>query len=288
MEAVGSSHTECVDRAELADFLRRRRDALAPGDVGLSAGARRRAPGLRREEVAALAHMSTDFYARLEQARGSRPSEQTVAALARALRLTPFERDHLYQLAGHNAPPLRFRADQPSAGLVRVLESLASPAQIINDLGVALRQNRLAALLVGDNADRHGLDRSMIYRWFTNPSERLRHPEEEHDLHSRAFVGMLRSAQSRSRDDAEARELIDALLERSEDFQAHWRSHEVTPWDGTIKRFIHPLVGTITLDCQVLISRNVTEILVVFTALPGSDDADKLDLLSVVGGQTFA
>lgn len=277
-----------MDRSELADFLRRRRDALAPGDVGLVEGPRRRASGLRREEVAALAHMSTDFYARLEQARGSRPSEQTVAALARALRLTPFERDHLYQLAGHNPPPLRYRSDQPSAGLIRVMEALASPAQIISDLGVALRQNRMAALLVGDNVDRSGLQRSMIYRWFTDPAERLRHPEDEHDLHSRAFVGMLRSAQSRSAEDAEAQALIDALLARSRDFRVHWRRHEVAPWDGTIKRFINPLVGTITLDCQVLTSRNVTEILVVFTALPGSEDAEKLELLSVVGGQVFS
>src|SRR5664279_3867695 len=92
-------HTGDMDRDELADFLRRRRDALQPDDVGLHAGERRRTRGLRREEVAALAHMSTDFYARLEQRRGSHPSEQTTAALARALRLTQDERDHLFALA---------------------------------------------------------------------------------------------------------------------------------------------------------------------------------------------
>jgi len=85
-----------MDRDRLADFLRRRRDALQPGDLRLSAGSRRRTQGLRREEVAGLAHMSTDFYARLEQRRGSRPSQQTTAALARAFRLTPDERDHLF------------------------------------------------------------------------------------------------------------------------------------------------------------------------------------------------
>ena len=111
-----------MDRNELADFLRRRREALQPGDVGLSAGARRRTRGLRREEVAGLAHISTDFYARLEQRRGSRPSGQTVAALARALRLTRDEHDHLYALAGHIAPPRALRTDHASPGLQRVLD----------------------------------------------------------------------------------------------------------------------------------------------------------------------
>src|SRR5438045_5350550 len=93
-----------MDRAALADFLRRRREALRPGDVGLPAEARRRTAGLRREEVAALAAMSTDYYTRLEQQRGPQPSEQMLAALARALRLTGDERDYLFRVAGHNAP----------------------------------------------------------------------------------------------------------------------------------------------------------------------------------------
>ena len=132
-------HTGHMDRDELADFLRRRREALQPDDVGLHAGARRRTRGLRREEVAGLAHMSTDFYARLEQRRGSRPSEQTTAALARALRLTQDERDHLFALAGHTAPPRAFRTDHPSPGLLRVLDRIDSPAQIVSDLGMTLR-----------------------------------------------------------------------------------------------------------------------------------------------------
>ena len=103
-----------IDRVGLAAFLRRRREALQPEDVGLDKGRRRRTSGLRREEVAALAHMSTDFYARLEQRRGSRPSEQTVKAIAHALRLTQDERDHLFQLAGHTAPPRSHRSSLSS------------------------------------------------------------------------------------------------------------------------------------------------------------------------------
>src|ERR1700733_8484386 len=150
-----------MDRTELADFLRRRREGLQPDEVGLAAGTRRRTSGLRREEVAALAHMSTDFYARLEQRRGSRPSAQTVAALARALRLSQDERDHLFALAGHTPPPRAFRTDHASPGLLRVLDRLDTPAQISSDLGVTLSQNQLAEALVGVQTDYTGLQRSM-------------------------------------------------------------------------------------------------------------------------------
>src|SRR3954451_10469179 len=113
-----------MDRDRLADFLRHRRQALQPEDVGLGPGRRRRTPGLRREEVAALAHMSTDFYTRLEQRRGSRPSQHALPSLARGLRLTPAERDHLFQLAGHVAPPHAYRTDHVSPALMRVLDRL--------------------------------------------------------------------------------------------------------------------------------------------------------------------
>jgi transcriptional regulator with XRE-family HTH domain len=277
-----------MDRDALADFLRRRRDALQPDDVGLRAGARRRTHGLRREEVAALAHMSTDFYARLEQRRGSRPSEQTTVALARALRLTQDERDHLFALAGHTAPPRAFRTDHPSPGLLRVLDRLDSPAQITSDLGVTLRQNPLAEALVGNQTSYSGLRRSLIYRWFTDPVQRRIHPEEDHPRHSRNHVASLRGVYGRSADDREAHELVARLLSESDEFATLWERHEVASRSGTLKRFINAQVGLLTLDCQVLTSENLTEKLVVFTAAPGSEDADRLALLSVIGSQTFA
>jgi transcriptional regulator with XRE-family HTH domain len=276
-----------MDRDGLADFLRRRRDALQPGDVGLGAGSRRRTRGLRREEVAGLAHMSTDFYARLEQRRGSRPSEQTTAALARALRLTPDERDHLFALAGHTAPPRAFRTDHPSPGLLRVLDRIDSPAQIISDLGVTLSQNPQAEALVGVQTQYTGPRRSMIYRWFTDPDQRRIHPEADHPLHSRIHVGSLRLVHGRAANDPEARELVDVLLRESDEFAALWELHEVPTRPQTMKRFVHPLIGPLTLDCQILTSENLTEKLVVFTASPGSQDADRLALLSVIGAQEF-
>ena len=94
-----------IDRTGLADFLRRRRESLQPEDVGIPRGQRRRTTGLRREEVAALAHMSTDYYARLERERGPHPSEQMIASIAQGLHLSLDERDHLYRLAGHRPRP---------------------------------------------------------------------------------------------------------------------------------------------------------------------------------------
>jgi transcriptional regulator with XRE-family HTH domain len=276
-----------MDRDGLADFLRHRRQALQPEDVGLGAGRRRRTPGLRREEVAALAHMSTDFYSRLEQRRGSRPSEQTIGALARALRLTLDERDHLLQLAGHSAPPRTRRSDHVSPALLRVLDDLDTPAQVVSDLGVTLEQNPLAEALLGAQTAQSGLARSMIYRWFTDPEERRRFPVEDHMVQSRRYAALLRSVQSRDPGDPEPRELIEALLHQSPDFAALWDEHEVGLAAEMRKRIAHPTVGVIELDCLILTADNQTEKLVIFTATPGSEDAERLALLRVIGTEQF-
>jgi transcriptional regulator with XRE-family HTH domain len=271
-----------MDRDGLADFLRRRRAALRPEDVGLAPGRRRRTLGLRREEVAARAHISTDFYTRLEQRRGARPSESTVASLALALRLDEVERDHLFALAGHNAPPTATRADQPSPGLLRVLEQIdGSPAMIVSDLGVTLRQNELSKALLGDHLAFTGLARSMIYRWFTEPERRGgRHPDEDHEQRGRDHVASLRAVHGRPGPDPECDQLVAALLDASEEFAALWEQHEVRRRTQIEKRFIHPLVGELTLDCQILTPENVSERLVVFSPAPGSVDEARLRMLA--------
>src|SRR5580692_3988785 len=155
-----------MDRAALADFLRHRREALRPQDVGLPAGVRRRTSGLRREEVAAIAVMSTDYYTRLEQQRGPQPSEQMLGSLARALRLTGSERDYLFRIAGHNAPGPAAVATHVSPALLRVLDRLDdTPALVISSLCETLVQNAMAAALFGDATGYTGLARSGIYRW---------------------------------------------------------------------------------------------------------------------------
>jgi transcriptional regulator with XRE-family HTH domain len=277
-----------MDREDLADFLRRRREDLRPDDVGLPARRRRRTAGLRREEVAQLANMSTDFYARIEQRRGSRPSEATVAALARALRLTLDERDHLFHLAGYEPPARAIRSDHVSPALLRVLDRLDTPAQVTSDLAVTLVQNEQAVALLGDQTEYEGPRRSLFYRWFTDPTERAHYPAEDHEQHSRTYVANLRAVHGRNSGDAEARELVDLLLAASPEFARLWDEHEVGVRRDTHKRIVHPSIGLLALDCQVLTAENQTERLVVFTAAPGSEDAARLELLSVVGGESFA
>lgn len=277
-----------MDREDLADFLRRRRESLQPDDVGLPAGRRRRTAGLRREEVAGLAAMSTDFYARIEQRRGSRPSRETIAALSRALRLTLDERDHLFNLAGYEPPPRGIRSDHVSPSLLRILDHLDVPAQVTSDLAVTLAQNDLAVALLGDHSVFEGPARSLFYRWFLDPEARAHTPGDEHELTSRTHVANLRAVHGRNRDDPEARELVELLLAESPEFAGLWDQHEIGIRRDTRKRLIHPAVGLIELDCQVLTAMNQTERLVVFTAAPGSEDAERLQLLSVVGNQSFS
>ncbi len=277
-------HTENMDmdRDGLADFLRRRREALHPSDVGVSAGVRRRTQGLRREEVAWLASMSTDFYARLEQRRGARPSEDMLAAIARALRLTLDERDHLFALAGHTPPPRTVRAEQPSPGLQRVLDQLTTPAQIGSDLGVTLSQNALAVALFGVQTEYTGLRRSIIYRWFTDVEDQRRLLVDDHPLVSRTHVAALRAVYRRGGLDPEAEELVAHLLHESEEFAQLWAQHEVASRAGTIKRFVHPQVGILTLTCDTLTAENETQHLVVYSAPPGSADAARLEQLGAL------
>ena len=276
-----------MDRPQLADFLRRRREALQPDDVGLDPGQRRRAKGLRREEVAMLAHMSTDYYARLEQQRGPQPSDQMLGAIARALRLSQDERDHLFRLAGHVPGPRGKRTDHVNPALLRVLERLDTPAQVMSDLGETLVQNELAVALVGDQTRYTGLRRSLLYRWFTDPAERDIYPPGDQARHGRAYVAHMRSGLARDRDDERAAELVRRLLADSPEFAALWDEHEVDVRLSDYKRFLHPNVGMIELHCQHLIAADEGQVLLVYTATPGSEDADKLRLLSVIGSQRF-
>lgn len=278
-----------MDRAALADFLRRHREALRPGDIGLPTGSRRRAPGLRREEVASLAAMSTDYYTRLEQQRGPQPSEQMLVSLARALRLTNDERDYLFHLAGRNAPSAVSVAAHVAPGLLRVLDHLGdTPALILSNLGETLVQNRMATALFGDQARHTGLARSEIYRWFTDPAERLRYPEHDRGRQSRAQVASLRAAYGSLGPRSRAGELLRALQKISPEFAELWERHEVCRRFTDHKTLIHPELGPIELDCQALFTEDQAQALLVLTAPRGTEGHQKLQLLGVVGQQSFA
>ncbi len=273
-----------MDRAQLADFLRARRAALQPEDVGLPRGPRRRTSGLRREEVAALCGMSADYYTRLEQGRGPQPSEPMLAAIARGLHLSVTERDHLFRLAGHHAPERTSRADHVAPAILRILDRLQdTPAQVVTDLGETLVQTPAAAALLGDQTRYEGFARATVYRWFTEPASREVYPDEDHDERAATFVAELRSALSRGGKGSRAARLVDDLLGRSEEFAALWARHDVADKHVRTKRLQHPELGVMTLDCETLLDTDTGQRLLVFTATPGSPDADKLALLTVLG-----
>ncbi|MGA5463423.1 helix-turn-helix transcriptional regulator [Mycobacterium sp. NPDC050041] len=275
-----------MDREALAQFLRRRREALSPVDVGLPVGVRRRTAGLRREEVAQLTGMSVDYYGRLEQSRGPQPSPQMLRALARALRLTNDETDHLHRLAGHAVPDRSTHSVNVRPALLFVLDQLSDAvAFVCSDTDVILAQNRLAALLMSElpAAGGSGVEASMTWHWFTDPRSRAGAPEKDHDRLSRTTVADLRAAWARRPDDADMRELVDALLEHSPEFADLWARHEVATRRMDRKTFL-TRVGPITLDCEVLATTDGQR-LVLLTPPPGSDALANLRLLDVVGNQ---
>ncbi|ABK75390.1 helix-turn-helix transcriptional regulator [Mycolicibacterium smegmatis] len=278
---------EPMDRDALAEFLRRRREAIRPQDVGLPEGPRRRTAGLRREEVAQLTGMSVDYYGRLEQARGPQPSPQMLRALARALRLTDDERDHLYRLAGHAVPDRGGLSTHVRPALLFVLDRMRDAAAFVcTDTGIMLAQNAMAKLLMGDlTTAETTVEASMIWQWFIDPVVREQFPDVEHDQHSRIMVADLRAAWARRRTEADMRELVDGLLARSPEFAELWSRHEVAVRRLQRKTF-STHVGPITLDCEVLAAADGQQ-LVVLTPPAGSSAADDLRLLTVIGDQAL-
>ena len=278
-----------IDRAGLADFLRRRRESLQPEDVGLPRGPRRRAAGLRREEVAALCHMSTDYYSRLERERGPQPSEQMVASIAQGLHLTIDERDHLCRLAGHQPPPRGTGGDHVSPGLLRIFDRLGdTPAEIVTELGETLRQTPPAVALLGETTRYAGPARSSGYRWFTDPSARDLHEPEDHAFLSRMYAAGLRGILAIRGPGSRAAQLTTLLLERSEEFRTLWEIHEVGVRPHEVKRYRHPEVGRLELHCQTLVDPGQAHRLMVYTAAPGTESYDKLQVLAVIGAPSLA
>ncbi|WP_246861465.1 helix-turn-helix transcriptional regulator [Nocardioides sp. SYSU D00065] len=278
-----------IDRTQLAEFLRRRREALQPEDVGMPRGPRRRTRGLRREEVAVLCHMSTDYYSRLEQERGPQPSEQMVASIAQGLHLTVAERDHLFRLAGHQPPTRGASSEHVSPGMLRIFDRLAdTPAEIVTELGETLRQTPPRVALVGDWTRYSGPARSNGYRWFTDLASRDIYVPEDHEFLSRMYAAGLRGIAAVRGPRSRAAELADLLLEQSEEFRTLWADHEIGVEPDEVKRFQHPQVGRLDLNCQVLLDPHQSHRLLVYTADPGTESYEKLQLLTVIGAQVMS
>jgi transcriptional regulator with XRE-family HTH domain len=278
---------ESVD--ELAQCLRTWRDRLSPAEVGLPAGSGRRAPGLRREEVAQLAGLSVDYLARLEQGRARSPSASVLAPLARALRLTDDERAHLFRIAGHAQPATERMPHHLTPGVQRVLDRLADvPVTVVDASWQQIAANPLAAALFGDLSDAPPRERNILWRHFTGlPSRIVRTPAEDDVMEAEA-VADLHDAVGRYPADERLRALVDDLREVSPRFAELWEQRPVRRHIASRKTLVHPEVGEVTLDCDVLNVRGSDLRLIVYTAAPGSPDAQALALLGAVGLQSFA
>jgi len=247
-------------------------------------------PGLRRDEVALLAGASVDYYNEIERGAGSQPSEQMLAALARALRLTADERDHLYHLADRPLPRNGGPNSHVHPGMLDLLTRLTTtPAQVVTDLHVTLAQNPLAVSFLGDQSVHHGKEASFLYRWFTDSAARDIYPDQDHETQSRAFVADLRAAAARRHaKDTEASSLIADLLNSSAEFAGLWAEHEVAFRRDDRKRINHPTLGLVEVNCLALFTEDGRQRLLWFTPALGTDSADKLDLLAVIGSQHFS
>ncbi len=264
-----------MDRVELGSFLRRRREQLHPATLGLRAGGRRRTPGLRRDEVARLAEVSSNYYERIEQGRGPTPSAAVLAGIARALRLTGDERDYVYLLAGH-APPQAVTGDGVlDNGLAHLLEALAPtvPAFVVDDLSTVLVQNPLGIALLGPLATADGRDGTVVWRWFTDPAWRSIYVADQHEQLGREYVADLRGAVARRRGDPAARRLVTDLCAASAEFSAVWERGEVAVKRSQRKSLLHPVLGRLDLDCDIVDSPSSGQHLVLFRAPAGSPTA---------------
>ncbi|WP_036960466.1 helix-turn-helix transcriptional regulator [Promicromonospora kroppenstedtii] len=275
-----------IDRTGLAEFLRRRRELLQPEDVGMPRGRRRRTSGLRREEVAVLCNMSTDYYSRLERERGPHPSEQMIASIAQGLHLSLDERDHLFRLAGHQPPVRGTTSEHISPGLLRILDRLDdTPAEIVTELGETLRQTPMGVALTGDTTGFTGPERSIGFRWFTDPATRELYAPQEHEFLTRMFASGLRQVATVRGPGSRAAHYAELLLDRSAEFRRVWEEHEIGVRPHEVKHFVHPEVGALELTCQSLLDPDQSHRLLVYTALPGSESHEKLRLLSVLAPQ---
>ena len=275
-----------MDRQELGAFLRSRRERLRPEDVGLPSGPRRRTPGLRREEIAVLAHISTEYYVRLEQGRAPRPSGEVLAGIAGALRLTGTEYGHLHVLAG-TAPTrtgLHCREVRPS--IIALLERLPHTAAFVTSaVFEVLAWNDLAAALMEDFSRLAPEDRNLARRAFLGPArpEAPLYGVSDAAEFRHHVVMELRAVLARYPADPAVTGLIDELRDGSAEFARLWERHDVQGAPMLTKTFRHPVVGEITVDCDALTLTDRDQHLVLYTAPPGSHGAEALALLNVLG-----
>ncbi|TDC16458.1 helix-turn-helix transcriptional regulator [Kribbella albertanoniae] len=277
------------NRDEVREFLVSRRARLTPEQAGLPVGSRRRVPGLRRSEVAALADVSVEYYAKLERGNLSGVSPAVLEAVARALRLDEAERAHLLHLAqaaeGSDTlarprtrsskqwtlhPSLQWTLDAVTAG----------PAWVANGRLDVLAANPLARAFYSDLYRSCTTKPPNMARFqFLDPAARHFYPDWDHvaDL----TVDLLRSEAGRNPHDKDLHDLVGELSTRCDDFRTRWGAHNVTRHGTGTKRFHHPVVGELTLSWEALAMTSASGLtLTVYTAEPGSPSEESLQLLA--------
>ncbi|KUN18798.1 XRE family transcriptional regulator [Streptomyces antibioticus] len=268
--------------SQLGAFLRVRRAQLDPQECGLPAtDSARRVTGLRREEVAALAAISVDYYTRLEQGR-VRASAPVLATLVQALRLDDDQQRYLYELAGRTDDrPRRRRAPQRlRPAMRRLLDQLAhTPALVLGKRLDILAWNQAAAALYTDFAAIPAARRNYLRLLFTDPAMRALDLDWEHD--ARDAVAALRLEAAADAEDPELARLVGELAVRDADFRTWWAEHRVSSAAYGTKHYRHPLVGDLTLDCDTWVGPDGSgQRLIVLTAEPGSPSHDALSILA--------
>lgn len=274
--------------AEFGQAVRRWRDRVSPDAAGLPAGGHRRAAGLRREELAMLAGISVDYVTRLEQGRADSPSAQVVEALARALRLAGPERAHLFRLAGLSPPGPDAVPTYITPSVQRLLDRFDNtPVAVYDATWTMLLHNQPYAALMGDPSAWRGYQRNGVWRAFLGEPGRARQTPESFAAFQAALAADLRAAAATYPADQYLRKLVAELRANSPRFQELWDSGTVGRHEAAQKIIDHPTVGSLTLDCDVLTVRGSDLRIMIYTAEPGTDDAERLALLTVLGTQSL-
>jgi len=274
---------------EFAAVLRAWRDRLTPQEAGLPPGTGRRAPGLRREELATLAGVSVEYLVRLEQGRARHPSPQLLGALARALRLTEDERDHLFRVGGAAVPSAEVVSQHITPGVQRMLDRLGDvPLAVHSAAWDLLWWNPLWAALTGDPSALQGLERNVAWRHFTKPPGVIDFDAQHAEEFARDLAADLREAAGRYPRDPGLATLIGRLRAESPDFRRRWGEADIARHRSSRKTATATPVGPIAIDCDVLTAPGTDLRIVMYTVVPGSADASRLELLKVAGTQALA
>jgi transcriptional regulator with XRE-family HTH domain len=279
-----------MDSPEFGRTVRRWRDRVTPAAVGVPAGRRRRAAGLRREELAALAGISVDYLTRLEQGRATSPSVQVVEALARALRVSDAERDLLFRLAGHTTPGLDVVSSRITPSVQRLLDRLAhTPVAVFDATWTLLIANAPYDALMGPTTAWQGNERNSVWRNLVGPGTRAVHTPEQRAEFEAGLVADLRLTAARYSADQRLKQLTRELAAASPRFAELWESAAPAPHHDPGRRKIieHPDVGRIALDCDTLIVAADDIRIMIYTAEPDTEDAERLSLAIVLGTQSL-